>query len=433
MQERSTNLGSRLASLMWRLLSRYGELKYQYLLPVYRALGLLNPNRKPSGTRSPSRTLRLAKAVSALLNRSSISDQLKAVSERIKERKGAVIFLPSVGWEISNTQRTNHLAREFANQGYVTIFDSSNSYDDVDGFKEVEPNVFLFRGSDKVLAEIANPIVWAFSYNFDRTDAFNSSARTVYDWIDDLDVFPYDRAFLERTHKRGLKEAQFVASVARRLHNMAIDDRPDAVYLPNGVEYERFASQSIKLPDDSDLEPSWTNDKPLAGYFGALAEWFDYDLLDDVAALRTDWNFLLIGPMHDNSLRDRGRSMLKRSNVRWIGPRDYKSLPGYLQLFDVATIPFAINDITLATSPLKLFEYFAGGKPVISTPMPECEAFPEVHIARNTAEFSAALDKAKMEVEDLEFRERLRNLGRENSWKMRVQVALDHLQNGKRN
>lgn len=417
---------------MWRLLSRYGELKYRYLLPFYRALGLLSPNRKPSGTLRMSRTLRAAGALSTFLNRSSISDQLSAVAERVRERKGAVIFLPSVGWEIANTQRTNHLAREFANQGYVTIFDSTNSYDDVDGFKEVEPDVFLFRGSDKVLAQIANPIVWAFPYNFDRTDVYNSSARTVYDWIDDLDVFPYDRAFLERTHKRGLKEAQLVASVARRLHNMAIDERPDALYLPNGVEYERFASQSVKTPDDSDIDRSWTNGKPLAGYFGAIAEWFDYDLLDEVAALRPDWNFLLIGPMHDNSLRHLGRSMLKRSNVRWIGPRNYRALPGYLQLFDAATIPFVINDITSATSPLKLFEYFAGGKPVISTAMPECEAFPEVHIARNAKEFSEALDRAKMEGEDPEFRERLQNLGRENSWKSRVQLALEHLQNGTR-
>jgi hypothetical protein len=88
-----------------------------------------------------------------------------------------------------------------------------------------------------------------------------------------------------------------------------------------------------------------------------------------------------------------------------------------------------INDITLATSPLKLFEYFAGGKPVISTPMPECEAFAEVHIARNAEEFSLALDRAKTEGEDLQFRERLRTLGRENSWTTRVQLVLEHLQN----
>lgn len=432
MQEHTTGLGSKLASLMWRLLSRYGEIKYRYLLPLYGALGLLSSHRRPAGTRKISRTLRIAQALSGLLNRPSYSDQLKAVTERLKDKKGAVIFLPSVGWEIANTQRTNHLAREFANQGYVSIFDSSNSYDDVDGFKEVEPNVFLFRGSEKVLSQIPNPIVWAFSYNFDRTDVYKSSSRIVYDWIDDLDVFPYDRAFLERTHKRALKEAQIVMSVARCLHDMATGARPDALYVPNGVEYELFAGPSIKSPHDSDLDPSWTNGKPLAGYFGALAEWFDYELLTEVAVLRPDWNFLLIGPMHDNSLHERGRSLLKRSNVRWIGPRDYKALPGYLQLFDAATIPFAINDITLATSPLKLFEYFAGGKPVISTPMPECKAFAEVHIAQNAKEFSASLDKAQMEGEDLEFRERLRTLGRENSWEARVRFVLEYLENGTR-
>ena len=292
--------------------------------------------------------------------------------------------------------------------------------------KEVEPNLFLFRGNHEALSEIAGPILWTFTYNFDRRGSYNS-ARTVYDWIDDLDVFEYDRAFLERTHERALKEAHVVASVARRLHERAVAVRPDALYLPNGVEYEHFAINAKENFEDSDLEPLWVRGKPLAGYYGAFADWFDYEMLDEVAGLRRDWNFLLIGPMYDNSLRERGRRLLKRSNVRWIGPRDYKDLPGYLQLFTVATIPFVINDITLATSPLKLFEYFAGGKPVISSAMPECEAFSEVHIARTADEFSAALDRARMEEGDRQFRERLRNLGRENSWAARVQAVLDRL------
>ena len=109
--------------------------------------------------------------------------------------------------------------------------------------------------------------------------------------------------------------------------------------------------------------------------------------------MRPDWSFVLIGPDHDGSL---ARSRLAGlPNVHALGPRPYATLPGYLHRFDVATIPFAINDITLATSPLKLFEYFAAGRPVISTPMPECAAFDEVRIVRTAEEFSAALDAAR--------------------------------------
>src|SRR5947208_3107685 len=76
---------------------------------------------------------------------------------------------------------------------------------------------------------------------FDRKDAYAASTPTVYDWIDDLSVFPYDRAFLASTHERALQEATVVTSVARRLHEQARRTRPDAVYLPNGVDYKHFA------------------------------------------------------------------------------------------------------------------------------------------------------------------------------------------------
>ena len=102
--------------------------------------------------------------------------------------------------------------------------------------------------------------------------------------------------------------------------------------------------------------------------------------------------------------------------------------PGYLRLFDVATIPFRINDITTATSPLKLYEYFAGGKPVVTTPMPECMAHPEVAIARDAREFADALERARARGKDPAFRDRLRAVGRENSWDSRVQTVLAQLE-----
>jgi glycosyltransferase involved in cell wall biosynthesis/2-polyprenyl-3-methyl-5-hydroxy-6-metoxy-1,4-benzoquinol methylase len=354
-------------------------------------------------------------------------DQLAGVVERMKQSRGAVIFLPSVGWGIHLFQRPHHLARTFARRGWIAIFDCSNAQDDVNGFKEVEPNLFLFRGPAELLHELPDPILWTLPYNFDQKDGYPADSRVIYDWIDDLEVFPYDRKALERNHSRALREATIVATVARTLHERALTTRQDALYLPNGVEASRFADLENSLtPADPELAAFVESGKPVAGYYGALAEWFDYELLDAVADFRPDWNFLLIGPMYDESLR--GQPILKRPNVLWLGPRPYETLPGYLRLFDVAMIPFQINDITLATSPLKLYEYFAGGKPVVTTPMPECQAFAEVRVASSPEDFAAALDAARDSGRDATFIERLRELGRENSWEERLRQVENPLE-----
>ena len=346
---------------------------------------------------------------------------LSSLLPRIAASKGAVVFLPSIGWGIHLFQRPHHLARVLARRGYLVVFDCSNADDRVDGFREVEPNLFLFNGEAAILHEIPAPIVWAFPYNVHLARAYTQGARTVYDWIDDLDVFPYDRQLLEDNHARALREATLVVSVARRLNEQALAVRPDALYVPNGVEFEQF-SAAAPAPKDQTLSRFLAGGGPVAGYYGALASWFDYELLDEAARLRPDWRFVLIGPKLDTSLE--GKPMLSRGNVVWLGPRDYISLPGYLSLFDVATIPFRINAITLSTSPLKLFEYFAAGKPVVTTPMPECEAFPEVAVARDAREFTASLDRMREQGRDPAFRQRLRDLARENSWDRRVDAVL---------
>ncbi|HEY7545265.1 MAG TPA: hypothetical protein VID27_10300, partial [Blastocatellia bacterium] len=193
----SANNGNRLSSLIWRSLNAYGRIKYRYLLPAYTMLGL--DNKKDGST--PTLALRGAQRLARLLNRSSDSlyrDQLQCVIERAESARGAVIFLPSTGWEIANPQRSHHLARQFARLGFISVFDSSNAYDDVDGFREIEPNLFLFRGPDHLLAEIPRAVLWTLTYNFDRRGVYPNTARIVYDWIDDFEVFLYDRAFLER-------------------------------------------------------------------------------------------------------------------------------------------------------------------------------------------------------------------------------------------
>jgi polysaccharide pyruvyl transferase CsaB len=362
-------------------------------------------------------------ARSASLTREGV-DRLAA---RAAAAPGTVVFLPSIGWDIHLFQRPHHLARVFAARGWLTLFDCTNAHDqvDADGVREIAPDLFLVRGDLERLAGLPRLLLWSFPYNFHMLDLFPAGTPVVYDWIDDLAVFPQERALLERNHRRALAEATVVASVARRLHEPALDARPDALYLPNGVEFDRFAGAPPALPPEPELETLRAAGRPLAGYYGALAHWFDYRLLEETARLRPDWSFLLIGPDHDRSIHK--SKLLKQPNVLWLGPRPYAVLPAFLRLFDVATIPFAINDITLATSPLKLFEYFAGGRAVVTTPMPECQAFPEVAIAATARDFAAALDPARERGQDPAFRRRLRELGAESSWSARVDAVLERL------
>ena len=142
--------------------------------------------------------------------------------------------------------------------------------------------------------------------------------------------------------------------------------------------------------------------------------------------LRPDWSFVLVGPNHEGGLS--GARALGRRNVIWTGARDYQSLPAYSAAFDVAMIPFRVDPITAATSPLKLYEYFAAGLPVVATPMPECESFPEVRIVRSALELSEALDAARAEAADPAFVEGLRALGRRNAWSARVSEVLGRLE-----
>ena len=423
-------LGARISSFVWRALSRYGKFKYEHLLPIYRIFGLLPKMPAAGGAAKPRPALRFAQAVARRFdgaNAQSDSPALSTIIQRAKTSKGAIIFLPSVGWETVNTQRGHHLAREFARQGYVSIFDCSAAFTDVSGFREIADNLFLYRGDAGRLGDIPDATLWTITYNFDQVRHFPSPSRTVYDWIDDLSVFPYDRDFLEANHRQALAEATLVVSVARRLHEQALAARSDALYLPNGVDYEHFAAAAPLPLADPKVAALLKARKPIAGYYGALAEWFDYELLDRVAERRSDWNFLLIGPMLDASARRRGHSLFKRANVYWIGARPYEQLPEYLRLFDVALIPFVVNDITQATSPLKLYEYMAAGKPIITTPMPECESFSVVNITRDAEAMAQALDHGKAQGANEDFRAQCRALAHEHSWKRRVQTVVEAL------
>ncbi|MCU0292652.1 MAG: glycosyltransferase [Thermoanaerobaculaceae bacterium] len=351
---------------------------------------------------------------------------LPEVLHRVEASRGVVVFLPSIGWDIVLYQRPHHLARCFAEAGFVSVFASGSRRPfGTDGFREVAPNLLVHTGPLAELRSLPRPLLWAFTYNYHLRDTLPDAAGVVYDWIDDLSVFPHPQRLLARNHARALGEATVVTSVARRLHEQALAERPDALYVPNGVEVGRFAPGVAPEVSEPALDRLRASGKPVLGYYGALASWFDYELLRQVATLRPDWELLLVGPRHDAS-SDRS-PLWACPNVTWLGPREYRLLPAFVDRFDVACIPFKINQISVSTSPLKLFEYFSAGKPVITTAMPECQAFPEVFVAHDAAGFGAALDEARLAGRRPDYLARLATLAAESSWRQRVETVTSRL------
>ena len=117
------------------------------------------------------------------------------------------------------------------------------------------------------------------------------------------------------------------------------------------------------------------------------------------------------------------------SNIYFLGPKNYDILPNYASHFDVCTIPFLINDITQATSPLKLFEYMALGKPIVTTAMKECQKYESVMIANNKENFVNLIDKALIlnNEHNATYFNLLNKEALENTWEEKAKIIIDLL------
>ena len=135
--------------------------------------------------------------------------------------------------------------------------------------------------------------------------------------------------------------------------------------------------------------PRWLNlPRPIVGFFGLIEQWIDLDLIDEIAVRRPQWSIVLIGRMAVP-----GHPVCNRPNVHLLGKRPYDELPAYGKAFDAAIIPYHLTQQVLHANPIKLREYLAMGKPVVSVSTPEIDKYADVvEIARSREDFIAKLD-----------------------------------------
>jgi glycosyltransferase involved in cell wall biosynthesis len=236
------------------------------------------------------------------------------------------------------------------------------------------------------------PVLWTYNPHSEGLVGRLREAFWVYECVD------------EPSAARGLVRATVVRELERRLLDKArvvvvtqenlyhARARPGRhVYLvPNGVDVAHFRAATqpgtTVAPDLARLR------RPVVGFVGSLQYWIDFDLLHHVAIARPGWSFVLLGP--------RGRladvhKVEGLPNVHLFGRRPYEDLPGYLRGFDACLNPYVLDEVARHASPLKLYEYLAAGRPVVSVDMPEARRFKAaVAIGRTPDEILNCLDEA---------------------------------------
>lgn len=158
--------------------------------------------------------------------------------------------------------------------------------------------------------------------------------------------------------------------------------------------------------------------QPVIGYYGALEDWFDSDLVADVAERRPDWRFILVG----RAVSADTSRLARLANVSLPGEQPYSTIPGWLHQFDVAIIPFKRTPLTEATNPVKAYEILASGKPIVSVAIPEMAALGSlVRLAGTAEEFEREI-AASLRPEAPAAIEARRAFAREHTWSKRFEA-----------
>ena len=207
----------------------------------------------------------------------------------------------------------------------------------------------------------------------------------VYDCMDELANFRFAPPRLLDLEAELFERADLVFTGGYSLYEAKRSRHGSVHPFPSSVDINHFA-QARAIPTE--------NTVPTFGFYGVLDERFDIDLLAAVADARPDWRFVMVGPIVKISIDE----LPKRDNIFYPGPAAYEDLPGLLAEWDVALMPFAINDATRFISPTKTPEYLAAGKPVVSTPIRDVirhyGRLEGVKIATTPEEFAKGCDEA---------------------------------------
>jgi glycosyltransferase involved in cell wall biosynthesis len=270
---------------------------------------------------------------------------------------------------------------------------------------------------------VRNPIAWFMVPHLAGVVGRLGEKLSVYYCIDDYATLPdVDQRAVRAMDDELARKADVVFVSAESLleRKLAVNSR--TYFSPHGVDVELFGQaqdERVEVPADTAHLPG-----PVVGFFGLVEEWIDLGLIDYLAERRPQWTFLFIGRVAVPDAK-----LPKRPNVHFVGKRPYESLPAYGKQFDVAVIPFRLTEVILHANPLKLREYLAMGKPIVSVSTPEIDKYADVvEIAHSPEEYLAKLDAVlSRPPAAAETRRRLARVAAEG-WDARLREVFDQVE-----
>lgn len=355
------------------------------------------------------------------------------IMTRLAKEGNRVLFVENTGVRAPGLRDFRRLVTRFANWRKGTK-----------GFRQVRENIFVYspvilpfpysriacwinrglllRALRRWMEAVGfrRPILWTFL----PTPIMRALARalnpelTIYYCIDDLASSSPQARRIRRSENQVFREADLVFVTSEKLRERAAQFSDRVHFFPFGVDFEAF--EAIRTGEDGIPEDLRSLARPIIGYVGGVHQWFDQDLLAEMADRMPQATFALVGPPQTNVTK-----LTQRANIHLLRARPHAEVPRYIKAFDIGIISYRKSDYTDHVYPTKLNEYLAMGIPVVATDLPEIRRFNDAHgnivaVAHNADEFVGAI-RAGLKGSPSDIINRRIAVARENGWTARLE------------
>ena len=414
--------------------------KISKLVNVYRKNGFLGFWRKL-----------YAYVVANYLNKISFDVMLRPDHYRAEIRRmlldrdfdRVVLWRSSFGYDVPLYQRPQHISRNLAKNGCLVLYEVTTMTDQVKTLTKRHDNLWLFNFNNIALSrllmeelkQVRKPKYvqlystdWKLSVG-DIKFYTKNGFGFIYEYIDHISPDLSGTATLpvniSDKYDYVMSDDDIYVVVTADLLEQDVASkrgRRRMTVSSNGVDYAFFRDLDPAFELDADFRRILELGKPVVCYYGALAKWFDYELVKKIAATGK-YSVVLFGIKYDESFDDNLPEPVE--NLYFLGPRDYHVLKYYAHASDVLMIPFQISDITRSTNPVKVFEYMALHKPIVTTDMNECHKYRSILIGEDHEDFLRKLDRAMELRHDADYLALLDREARDNDWSYKARAIID--------